>query len=58
MVCTHTFKGHEDHMICSKCGYKREFTKPSLKPKILVIGLIISVMVVGAILTFSYFPKM
>jgi len=44
-------------MICSKCGYKREFTKPSLKPKILVIGLIISVMIVGAILTFSFFPK-
>jgi uncharacterized protein (DUF983 family) len=44
-------------MKCSKCGYVREFTKPSLKPKMLVIGLIVSVMVVGAILTFSYFPK-
>ncbi|HJJ21352.1 MAG: hypothetical protein MT332_01800 [Candidatus Nitrosopumilus limneticus] len=57
MVCTHTFKGQEDYMICSKCGYKREFTKPSVKPKILIIGLIISVMIVGVIFTFSYFPK-
>ena len=32
-------------------------TKVSIKPKILVIGLIISVMVVGVVLTFSYFPK-
>jgi len=44
-------------MKCSKCGYVREFSKTSIKPKILVIGLIISVMIVGAILTFSYFPK-
>ena len=56
--CTHTFKGGEDHMKCSKCGYVREFSKTSIKPKILVIGLIISVMIVGAVLTFSYFPKM
>jgi uncharacterized protein (DUF983 family) len=57
MTCTHIFKGEGSHMKCTKCGHIREFTKPSLKPKILVIGLIISVMVVGAILTFSYFPK-
>jgi len=55
--CTHTFKGEEGHMKCSKCGHVREFQKISIKPKILVIGLIISVMVVGAVLTFSYFPK-
>ena len=57
MTCTHTFKGGENHMKCSKCGYVREFSKTSIKPKILVIGLIISVMVVGVVLTFSYFPK-
>ena len=57
MSCTHTFKGQGDQLICSKCGHKRELTKPSVKPKILVIGLIISVLVVGAILTFTYFPK-
>jgi len=44
-------------MTCSKCGYIRQFSKTSVKPKILIIGLIISVMVVGAVLTFSYFPK-
>jgi len=44
-------------MKCSKCGHIREFSKTSIKPKILVIGLIISVMVVGVVLTFSYFPK-
>jgi uncharacterized protein (DUF983 family) len=55
--CTHTFKGEGGHMKCSKCGHVREFQKISIKPKILVIGLIISVMVVGAVLTFSYFPK-
>ena len=57
MSCTHTFKGEGDHMKCSKCGHVREFSKTSIKPKILVIGLIISVMVVGVVLTFSYFPK-
>ncbi len=57
MTCTHTFKGEGDHMKCSKCGYVREFSKISIKPKILVIGLIVSVMIVGAVLTFSYFPK-
>ena len=57
MTCTHTFKSEGDHMKCSKCGYVREFSKTSIKPKILVIGLIVSVMIVGAILTFSYFPK-
>lgn len=44
-------------MKCSKCGHVRKFNKTSIKPKMLVIGLIISVMIVGAVLTFSYFPK-
>ena len=57
MTCTHTFKGEGDHMKCSKCGHVREFSKISIKPKIFVIGLIISVMIVGAVLTFTYFPK-
>ena len=55
MACTHTFKGEEGHMKCSKCGYVREFSKTSIKPKILVIGLIISVMVVGAVLIITMF---
>ena len=42
-------------MVCSKCGYIRKFTKPSAKPKILLIGLIISVMIVGGIVTLSFF---
>ena len=57
MTCTHTFKGEENHMKCSKCGHIREFSKISIKPKILVIGLIISVMAVVGVLIFSYFPK-
>ena len=44
-------------MKCSKCEHVRKFNKTSIKPKMLVIGLIISVMIVGAVLTFSYFPK-
>ena len=44
-------------MTCSKCGHVRKFSKTSIKPKILVIGLIVSVMVVGAILTLTYFPE-
>ncbi|WP_156416075.1 hypothetical protein [Nitrosopumilus sp. Nsub] len=55
MTCTHTFKNKENHMICSKCGHIRVFTKPSVKPKILVVGLIISVMIVGGIFTLSFF---
>ncbi len=42
-------------MVCSKCGHIREFTKPSVKPKILLIGLLISVMIVGGIVTLSFF---
>jgi len=57
VTCTHTFKTEGDHMKCSKCGHVRKFNKTSIKPKMLVIGLIISVMIVGAVLTFSYFPK-
>ena len=55
MACTHTFKGEGGHMKCSKCGHIREFQKTSIKPKILVIGLIISVMVVGAVLIIGMF---
>ena len=55
MTCTHTFKGEGDHMKCSKCGHVREFSKTSIKPKILVIGLIISVMVVGAVFIIGMF---
>jgi len=55
MTCTHIFKGEGDHMKCSKCGYVREFQKISIKPKILVIGLIISVMVVGAVFIIGMF---
>ncbi len=43
-------------MTCSKCGHVREFSKISVKPKILVIGLIASVMIVGAVFTLSFFP--
>ena len=52
---THFQKNKENHMVCSKCGYIREFTKPSVKPKILLIGLLISVMIVGGIVTLSFF---
>jgi uncharacterized protein (DUF983 family) len=55
MTCTHIFKGEGDHMKCSKCGHVREFSKTSIKPKILVIGLIISVMVVGAVFIIGMF---
>ncbi|ARS65221.1 hypothetical protein NMSP_1622 [Candidatus Nitrosomarinus catalina] len=55
MSCTHTFKNKENHMVCSKCGYIREFTKPSIKPKILVISLLISVMIVGGVFALSLF---
>ena len=55
MTCTHIFKGEGDHMKCSKCGHVREFRKTSIKPKILVIGLIISVMVVGAVFIIGMF---
>ncbi len=55
MTCTHIFKGEGDHMKCSKCGYVREFQKISIKPKILVIGLIISVMAVGAVFIIGMF---
>ena len=43
-------------MTCSKCGHIRKFSKISVKPKIPIIGLIASVMIVGAVLTFSFFP--
>ncbi len=56
MDCQHNYKLNGDHMTCSKCGHIREFSKISVKPKVLIIGLIVSVMIVGAVLTFSFFP--
>ena len=56
MDCQHNYKLQGDHMTCSKCGHVRKFSKISIKPKILVIGLIASVMIVGAVFILSFFP--
>ena len=52
MECSHNYKLEGDHMTCSKCGHERKFSKQSSLPKIVIIGLIISIMVVGAVLIF------
>ena len=57
MDCQHNYKLQGDHMACSKCGHVRKFNKISIKPKILVIGLIASVMIVGAVCILLFFPS-
>ena len=56
MDCQHNYKLQGDHMLCSKCGHVRKFSKISIKPKILIIGLIASVMIVGAVSILLFFP--
>ncbi len=55
MSCQHNYKFQEGQLECSKCGHVREFSKKSIKSKILIIGLAVSVMVVGTVLTFYLF---